>query len=145
MSKFQIFDNVTYVPSGDAGVISDIRDCGALSREYFVTFPDQPGLSGRWTTYVYLAPRAQTRRQAARTAGEALVKGERQNAYGDPDVSFNRIAKLWSAHLGTEVTKRDVALMMILMKVSREKSNHKADNLDDIEGYVYCARTLKED
>jgi hypothetical protein len=121
--------------------ITDMRPPNSV-RRYYITFPGQPGLSGRWVSASSLGL---TVKQAARTAGEALVKGERQNAYGDPDVSFNRIAKLWTAHLGTEVTKRDVALMMILMKVSREKSSHKADNLDDIEGYVYCARLLKED
>lgn len=138
---FSLFDDVNYIPTGETAQITDMRPPNFASR-YYITFPGQPGLSGRWVSASYLGLPV---KQAARTAGEALVKGERQNAYGDPDVSFNRIAKLWTAHLGTEVTKRDVALMMILMKVSREKSNHKADNLDDIEGYVYCARILKED
>ena len=137
---FKLFDKVTYVPSGDKAEITDIRSLGHPS-PFFIMFSDQPGMSGRWVSSVYLMPR----KEAAATAGEALVKGDRQKDYGSPDVSFGRIAKLWSAHLGTEVTKRDVALMMILLKVSREKSNHKADNLNDIEGYVYCARILKED
>ncbi|AWW40776.1 DUF6378 domain-containing protein [Streptomyces cadmiisoli] len=79
------------------------------------------------------------------TVGANLVHGERYESYGDPDVSFSRISKLWSAHLGVDISKRDVALMMILLKVSREKSAHKEDNLDDIEGYVHCARILKEE
>jgi hypothetical protein len=76
------------------------------------------------------------------TAGAALVTGARGEAYGPPEKSFRRIAGLWSAYLGHEVTTHDVAALMILLKVSREKSNHHEDNLTDIEGYVYCARIL---
>jgi hypothetical protein len=137
---YKVFDNATYVPTGESVVIAEVYFGNPKSSPYRVLFKDANEL---WTTADNLAPVASN--VTATTAGEALVKGDRLDAYGDPDASFNRIAKLWTAHLGTEVTKRDVALMMILMKVSREKSNHKADNLDDIEGYVYCARTLKED
>jgi hypothetical protein len=136
---YKVFDNATYVPTGEPVVIAEIYFDNPKSSPYRVLFKDANEM---WTTADNLAPVAP--KGPAATAGEALVKGERQNDYGDPDVSFNRIAKLWSAHLGVNVTKRDVALMMILMKVSREKSAHKEDNLADIEGYVYCARILKE-
>ena len=36
---------------------------------------------------------------------------------------------LWSAYLGTPITARDVALMMVLLKVARTKTG--AFNLDD--------------
>lgn len=74
--------------------------------------------------------------------GAELVMGEREGSYGSPTVNFGRIAGMWSAYLDTEVTASDVAHMMVLLKVAREKNRHKDDNLDDIEGYVHCARLI---
>lgn len=140
---FNVFEEVIHIPTGNLVEITDLKP-GLIRERYFIMFKD--GRS-QWTDATFLTrPKKNVNGpQGKMTVGEALVKGKRAGDYGDPDVSFERIAKLWSAHLGTAVTKRDVALMMILLKVSREKSNHKTDNLDDIEGYVYCARTLKDD
>ena len=73
-----------------------------------------------------------------------IVNGERREAYGDVRTSFMRIADLWSAYLGHQVTVSDVAHMMILMKVSRNAKNFKRDNLTDICGYARCAEMLLE-
>ena len=72
------------------------------------------------------------------------MNGERREAYGDVRTSFMRIADLWSAYLGHQVTVSDVAHMMILMKVSRNAKNFKRDNLTDICGYARCAEMLLE-
>ena len=69
------------------------------------------------------------------TRGQELVHGERQEEYGPPEESFNNIAKVWSAILKVEVTKEQVALCMLGLKVVREANKHKPDNLDDIDGY----------
>jgi hypothetical protein len=71
-----------------------------------------------------------------------LAYGDRMGDYGHPIHNFRRIAGIWSAILGVEVTTEDVALCMIGLKVSREKANPKADNLDDIDGYVACLRMV---
>jgi hypothetical protein len=136
---FKVWDNANYIPTGEKCVIIELAIRQKKPIEYNVAFANGDTV---WVTGANLEA---VEGEAPATAGEALVKGERQNDYGDPNVSFGRIAGLWSAHLGVNVTKRDVALMMVLMKVSREKSAHKEDNLADIEGYVYCARILKED
>jgi hypothetical protein len=71
-------------------------------------------------------------------AAQELVSGDRQKDYGSCVDSFNRIADFWSAYLGTEVTAKDVAAMLILMKVSRSKTSDKLDTPVDIAGYAEC-------
>ena len=72
---------------------------------------------------------------------EDIVGGERLKTYGPPRESFERIAALWSAYVNTPITPVDVAHLMILLKVSRNKK-HKRDNLVDIAGYALLADML---
>lgn len=67
----------------------------------------------------------------------------RQEEYGEPSANLDKIAQLWSAYLGKQVTGLDVAHMMILLKVTRNL-NYKRDNLVDIAGYAYCAELMVE-
>lgn len=71
-----------------------------------------------------------------------IIGGERREAYGEANESFNQIANLWMAYLGKGVTAHDVAMCMILLKLVREKHAHKTDNLVDICGYAALASTL---
>lgn len=71
-----------------------------------------------------------------------IVDGQRREDYGDTRESFNRIAGLWSAYLGNQVSSLDVARMMILLKVSRSKHNNQRDSYVDIVGYVECIDQL---
>jgi hypothetical protein len=68
---------------------------------------------------------------------------ERGKDYGDINQSFERIAKFWSAYKGVEITPHEVADMMILLKISRNVTSRKPDNLVDIIGYAECAGRLK--
>jgi hypothetical protein len=82
--------------------------------------------------------------------GEAadIVSADRLKQYGPPSESFGRIAQMWSAYLGVEVTAHDVAQLMILLKVSRSRAGivssgaPQRDSLVDIAGYVACAELL---
>ena len=65
-----------------------------------------------------------------------LIQGDRATSYGDAKESFTRIAKLWSAYRGVEITPKDVASMMILLKVSRSVTSAKRDNWVDVIGYA---------
>jgi hypothetical protein len=58
-----------------------------------------------------------------------LVGGDRARQHGDALAAHNTVAALWSAYLGTPITARDAALMMVLLKVARTKTG--AFNLDD--------------
>ena len=79
-----------------------------------------------------------------------IVAGARRVDYGDASRSFERIAKLWSAYLGSVVSAHDVVQLMILLKVSRSKEGidrnglPQFDSLVDIAGYTACAQLIEE-
>lgn len=68
----------------------------------------------------------------------------RKQEYGKPENSFNTIAKLWEAFLGSRLDdagleEADVALMLALVKVARLSStlSHE-DSWVDLAGYAAC-------
>lgn len=59
--------------------------------------------------------------------------------YGTPNANFLRTARLWSAYIGYDIKPEDVAAMMVLMKVSRARSNpRKTRNWAGMAGYAGC-------
>lgn len=81
---------------------------------------------------------------------ERLVNGDRQASYGDASESFERIADFWHAYLKTKlksdvhISAKDVASMMILMKVSRSVTSNKRDNWVDMAGYAELGSKLDD-
>ena len=97
---------------------------------------------------------------------EKILGGDRRSDYGEANVSFKRIADYWNAYLyhkrdlvdqsaleeghpyeflrGAYLTNRDVAMLMILFKITREENKHKHDNLADIIGYAVLADKMEE-
>lgn len=74
------------------------------------------------------------------------VCGERQDQYGSPEDNFARIASLWTAYLGHEVSSVDVAMMMALLKIARVKTGTATDDsFVDLAGYAACGAELKEE
>ena len=71
------------------------------------------------------------------------IVNERADQYGDPSPNMERTAALWSAYLGQPVTAHDVAMCMVLVKVSRAKAGVNADNYVDIAGYASIAQDLR--
>lgn len=67
---------------------------------------------------------------------EAIVHGDRRASYGTPIDNHSRTAALWSAYLGIPVTARQVCMLNILQKISRDAFSAKRDNLVDIAGYA---------
>jgi hypothetical protein len=65
-----------------------------------------------------------------------LVHGDRGADYGTPLSNFSHTAALWSAAFGHPFTPEQVAIAMILVKVSRECHKHKRDTVVDIAGYA---------
>lgn len=66
------------------------------------------------------------------------VTGKADN-YDTPERSFSRIAYLWAWWLDVNVSERDVAAMMLLLKVSRLYSDPEHyDSLLDLAGYAAC-------
>lgn len=77
---------------------------------------------------------------------EALrtINGERQDQYGSPEDTFGLIAGLWSEYLGVGIDKAEVADMMILLKIAREKGGRgKRDNMVDLVGYAALGAAMR--
>jgi len=80
-------------------------------------------------------PRIEALRKAA-----GIVSGERDAQYGAPEDNFLRIAKLWSVIFEKEITKEDVAMAMVAVKMARyvRKAGFQPDTWVDIAGYAAC-------
>jgi hypothetical protein len=68
------------------------------------------------------------------------ITHDRQKDYGNPKASFDRIALMWSAITGADISAQQVAHMMIALKLCRLQ--HTPDHLDslvDVVGYARCA------
>ena len=73
---------------------------------------------------------------------DAVAGQSRSRDYGHPLPNHERIAAIWNVQLGSKlkepITPREVALLMIGLKLAREVNTAKRDNLIDIAGYVKC-------
>jgi len=73
------------------------------------------------------------------------VLHDRNATHGDPEDNFKTIAEYWTSYARSigfkdiTFTSKDVAAMMVLMKVSRlATSPEKLDHHVDIAGYAAC-------
>ena len=73
-----------------------------------------------------------------------LVNGNRQEDYGHPLDTHDRVAKMWSVILDADVTAEQVQLCMIALKVCRQCNKPKVDNLVDIAGYAQTTQMTIE-
>ena len=64
-----------------------------------------------------------------------LVDQKRDEQYGDYKENLGRIAEMWSAFIGYEITAEDVALMMVLVKISRSRASYLRDTT--VDGVAY--------
>lgn len=85
------------------------------------------------------------KREEVLQKAEEIVKGARQQAYGNPEDCFTSIANLWGSYLNMSLSTTDVAMLMVLLKVARTKGRMGyADNYIDIAGYAACAGELSD-
>jgi hypothetical protein len=67
----------------------------------------------------------------------------RSRVYGDPVVTYSRIAQMWSALLDHEVQPWQVPLMMMALKMIRAtQTPDYVDNIKDVEGYADIFRRI---
>ena len=72
-------------------------------------------------------------------AARQAVTVDRAATHGQLEDSFGLVAAYWSAHLGTPVSRSDVAVMMIQLKLARIKTSPEhADHWMDVAGYAAC-------
>jgi Domain of unknown function (DUF6378) len=87
-----------------------------------------------------------TIREEVLTTAEQLVMGDRNRDYSDPRDNFDQTAGLWSEYLKVPLKAHDVAVLMILAKVSRlSTSPGKMDSWVDIAGYAACGAETAPD
>jgi len=75
---------------------------------------------------------------------EALISGDRRDAYGSVHESFDRIGKVWEGVLLMPITGKQVALCMVGLKLCREANAHNRDNLTDLVGYTLLLEKFEE-
>ena len=74
---------------------------------------------------------------------DAIINGERQDQYGNPEDSFQIVADFWTVYLihkynfEWSLDAEDIAIMMSLLKHARMLGqNSKRDNFVDAIGYL---------
>lgn len=85
----------------------------------------------------------QARSEDVLDKAKAIVYGPRQAEHGKPIDNHTRTATMWGAYLGIEITARDVCMLNILQKVSRDAHKKGEDNLIDIAGYTLNAELVE--
>jgi len=81
-----------------------------------------------------------------------LVTGDRNETHGDAFQNHAEIAEFWNIYLDKKlqplasITAEDVALMMVLMKISRNTQGKKnnLDNFIDMCGYAAIAGEIND-
>lgn len=88
------------------------------------------------------------RQQCLLDAAKAVC-GDRDEEYGGPEDNFGRISRFWSVYLeerlSEKLTTRDVAAMMVLLKVARIMGGSNGDSWVDIAGYAACGAEISID
>lgn len=82
------------------------------------------------------------RKETIELAAQTVI--DRQSTHGDPTDNFALVAHLWSGYLniGAELEPRDVAAMMVLLKIARSRLGHSDDHAVDICGYAALMNEL---
>lgn len=87
-------------------------------------------------------------------AAKQCVCQDRNDQYGSPEDNFKTIAYLWTNYLnagsalrpgvGISLRAKDVAVMMILLKVARiATGSGSQDNWIDLAGYAACGGEIE--
>jgi hypothetical protein len=72
------------------------------------------------------------------------IVDERAEHYGSGHENLTRIAALWSAYLGVQITASEACWMMMLLKASRARVDPEhLDNYLDAHGYLDLAERLR--
>ena len=119
----------SYIPLDRIKKLDDPADTTAVDKAYKVCYND--------TKDVYV-PKEETILQEA----QRLVYGDRNASYGDFTVNMENTANIVNAVLGIKLKASDMAMIMVCVKLAREKNAFKRDTATDacgyLDGYVRC-------
>ena len=104
------------------------------SRKLILSLLEKPSVDAR------PEPEPWTRKRVLSEA-ERCVCGQREQDYGTPENSFQKIGTFWTAYLNyaVKIDAEDVAAMMALLKIARISENPQhMDNWVDGCGYFSC-------
>lgn len=80
------------------------------------------------------------------TEAHTIINGARRSTYGSPKESFEDIAQAWTLQLKGQLTKpiraRQVAMMMAMLKILRDRAKPGRDNAVDLCGYGALAEDV---
>ncbi len=66
--------------------------------------------------------------------------------YGKPEVQLTKAAELWSAYLSMDIRAKDICMLMVLLKISRELCGKgDPDNTKDMHGYTMIYDQLNKE
>ena len=74
-----------------------------------------------------------------------ITQKDRNTDYDEAVRNHVQIAEIASAILRKDIEARDVAIIQIATKLSRESFKHKRDNLVDLAGYAYVLSKIEGD
>jgi len=77
------------------------------------------------------------RRDQVIDEAKRLIGGDRRDQYGDD--TFQTLAVMWSAYLAAEIKAHQVAEMLALLKIARNRHKPKLDSYIDGIGYMALA------
>ena len=110
-----------------------------LIAEGLISKPEQPEIN-----FVKVERKDEVERKTILETAKRYVCNDRNNQYGAPEDSFKAIADLWAGYLGTEISAKDVAAMMVLFKMARVRTGAgKSDNWIDAAGYCACGGEIE--
>lgn len=75
---------------------------------------------------------------------DAIINGEKRDAYGDAKKSLSAVAAKWSIRHGIPITPLQVCQDMIDLKQTRLDHKFDADTILDIAGYTGLADQVKD-
>jgi len=76
----------------------------------------------------------------------SLVTGDRAEQHGDYIKTHRKVAALWSAFLGVEISASKVPLMLALLKMARaDQGKYNPDDYVDLAGYGAIAGAIARD
>lgn len=87
-------------------------------------------LMPRWDCHCLTKP------QSILTEAARIRGGERNTDYGDAVESFEVVAEIANAITGLSLTPAQCCKVLLAVKLTRERYNHKRDNLVDLCGYT---------